>query len=186
MGGYNSTIVSKKKKCVGCNTEQYIFSKGRCKACASKDFKPIKRVSDKRMVAEFSDESWTNLRDELDTVFSLYIRLKDANADGYNSCFTCGEFLHYKQLHNGHCNSRGEIGSRFLTENCRPQCPKCNSKHETYPEIFRNKLEAENKGILEYLDNIAHSVNKLSVSDLKELLLEYRSKLLIVQSKLKK
>ena len=92
--------------------------------------------------------------------------------------------MHWKNIQNGHCISRGELGGRFLELNCRPQCKKCNSKHETHPEIFRNKLEQERSGTLEYLDELSHTVNKLSVSDLRELLIEYRSKLELVKLKL--
>jgi hypothetical protein len=35
MAGYNSTIISKKKRCVSCGTMQFLFSKGRCKSCAT-------------------------------------------------------------------------------------------------------------------------------------------------------
>ena len=71
----NSTIKPRKKKCVcGCNKEGYIFSKGMLKECWAKQHnKPIKRVSDKRMGRDFSEESWANLRNELDATFSKYI-----------------------------------------------------------------------------------------------------------------
>ena len=59
------------------------------------------------------------------------------------------------------------------------------SLHETKPVIFRNKLEQERKGTLEFLDDISHSVNKLTVSDLKEMLLDFRTRLSISQTKLK-
>lgn len=45
---YNSTIL-KKKMNLACGHFDYPFSKGRCKACAALDRKPIKRMSDKRM-----------------------------------------------------------------------------------------------------------------------------------------
>lgn len=146
--------------------------------------KPIKRVSDKRMVEDFGDESWGNLRDELDAIFSQFIRVKYSNAKGIVECYTCGLPMRWQNSQNGHCISRSELGTRFLELGCRVQCPKCNSLHETKPEIFRNKLEEERAGTLEYLDEISHSVNKLSVSDLKELLIEYKEKLKLVKSKL--
>ena len=131
------------------------------------------------------DESWANLRDELDYVFSLYIRTKYANGDGIVECYTCDKKLPIKEITNGHCISRSEMGARFLIENCRPQCSYCNALHETKPEIFRNKSEQERKGTLEFLDDISHSVNKLTVSDLKEMLLDFRTRLSISQTKLK-
>ena len=45
---YNSTIIKKKKICVSCKKEQFIFSRGRCKFCTQKeDYKPIAKVSEK-------------------------------------------------------------------------------------------------------------------------------------------
>jgi hypothetical protein len=41
-----------KKICKECNTKQYIFSKGRCKYCASKSYKKPKRVSEKQKSAK--------------------------------------------------------------------------------------------------------------------------------------
>lgn len=38
----------KKKKCVECGEEKYIFSKGRCKFCASKTYKSLSSSSTKR------------------------------------------------------------------------------------------------------------------------------------------
>lgn len=182
----NSTIKPKKKTCkCGCGKEGYIFSKGMLKECWSREYgKPIKRVSDKRMVEDFGDESWGNLRDELDAVFSQFIRVKYSNAKGIVECYTCGLPMRWQNAQNGHCISRAELGTRYMELNCRVQCQWCNSKHETNPEIFRNELELEKKGTLEYLDEISHSVNKLSVSDLKELLIEYKEKLKLVKSKL--
>lgn len=185
----NSTILSKKKLCkCGCGKEGYIFSKGLLKECWNRSHgKPIKTVSDKRMGKDFSNtESWTNLRDELDAVFSLVVRLKDSNSDGMNNCYTCDDRLHYKNLQNGHCPSRSEMATRFLLEACRPQCHKCNSLHETKPEIFRDRLEKETPGILEYLDGLAHSIVKYSVSDLKEMLIQYRERLRLLEHKIKK
>lgn len=32
---------------------------------------------------------------ELDRVFSIFIRKRDMDINGFNSCFTCGTFLHW-------------------------------------------------------------------------------------------
>lgn len=182
-----STITVKAKKCKSCGDMRPLFSRGRCQQCAKReDFKPLKKVSDKRRKREFADESWINLRDELDALQSLYVRLKDADSNGINYCYTCNLKAHYKKLQNGHVISRVEMGTRFLVEGQRPQCGFCNSRHEIEPDIFRNKLEVEVPGILAYLDEIAREVNKLTVSDLKEMVIEFREKVRIVKLKLLK
>ncbi len=46
-------IKQKKKICKSCQTEQFLFSKGRCKSCASKeDSKPIKKQTEKNKIAK--------------------------------------------------------------------------------------------------------------------------------------
>lgn len=43
-------MIRKKKLCVSCKKDQFIFSRGRCKSCASReDNKPIKKVSTKQI-----------------------------------------------------------------------------------------------------------------------------------------
>lgn len=182
----NSTIKPKKKSCVcGCGREGYIFSKGMLKECWSRVYgKPIKRVSDKRLNKDFSSESYGNLMKDVDAVYSKYIRVKYSNIEGIVECYTCNFPMRWEDAHNGHCIGRASLGTRYMELNTRVQCPYCNSKHETHPEIFRNKLEQERAGTLEYLDEVSRSINKLTVSDLKELLIEYKEKLKLVMSKL--
>ena len=178
---FNSTITNKRKQ-LKCGHFDFNFSKNRCRQCAT-----IQSTAKRQEQNEDSEDvqSRQNLIDELDSVVSLYVRLKDADSLGNNTCYTCNKQFHYKQLHNGHCIGRANMGTRFLLENMRPQCPFCNSRHETEPNIFRNALENENKGILEFLDDNSHSVTKLSISDLKTLLSAFRFKLRLAQSKLK-
>ena len=46
-------IKQKKKICKSCHTEQFLFSKGRCKSCALKeDSKPIKKQTEKNKIAK--------------------------------------------------------------------------------------------------------------------------------------
>jgi 5-methylcytosine-specific restriction endonuclease McrA len=43
-------MIRKKKTCITCKTDQFIFSRGRCKSCASReDNKPIKKVYTKQI-----------------------------------------------------------------------------------------------------------------------------------------
>jgi len=181
----NSTIKPKKKH-LSCGHYDYNFSKGRCKSCASLNYTPIKRVSDKRMEEEFSNDNRSSLIADLDRIVSLYVRIKDADPKGYNDCFTCNDRLHYKQLTNGHFIQRSESGLRFdVIHNCRPQCYKCNNLHETNTKPFADKLESEQAGIVDYLIEQSRQITKLSISDLKELRIAMQEKLRIALSKLK-
>ena len=68
----------------------------------------------------------SKLKKKLDTIFSLYIRLRYADINGYAECYTCGVRKHYKELQCGHFQSRKHLATRFDETNCQTQCPSCN------------------------------------------------------------
>lgn len=173
MRGHNSTIKVKKKICIGCNSLQFIFSKGRCQQC-SKVYNANKEDAEEQDAIEA--ESWSNLRDDCDQILSLVIRHKNSDVNGICTCFTCGKHYPIGQMTNGHYISRSNLSTRFLEDNCAPQCQWCNSKHETDIRPFKNALEKEKPGITQWLEKEGRKVYKPSISDLKEILatLKYR------------
>jgi len=66
-----------------------------------------------------------NLIKDLDTVFSIYIRRKDAVND-IAQCVTCGKKEHWSKLQNGHWASRRHYSTRWDEKNCNVQCAGCN------------------------------------------------------------
>lgn len=138
------------------------------------------------MQEEFSDDNRSALIAEIDRLVSLYVRIKDARSDGMNTCYVCGEMLHYKQMCNSHFIQRSETGLRFdYIHNCKPSCYNCNNRHEIDTKPFADKLEAEQAGIVAYLTEQSRQITKLSISDLKELRIGMQEKLRIAQLKLK-
>lgn len=176
----NSTIISKKKKCVTCGRLDYIFSKGNCKSCAT--IKSTQRRVEK-YEAEIEDESLQNLIEDADQILSLYIRHLYADKDGICECYTCGRRLPIMQIQNGHYIHRADMGTRFLVDNCRPQCAPCNSRHNDDPEPYRTKLEQERKGITEHLLELSRQVAKPTRDELKSLIAELRFKYNLVKKK---
>lgn len=75
-----------------------------------------------------------------DRVFSLYVRTKASDADGYVQCFTCAAKLPIGEIQLGHYLSRGRYDTRFLEMNTAPQCGLCNTHHGGRPEVFRQRL----------------------------------------------
>lgn len=67
------------------------------------------------------------LIEKLDTVFSQYIRLREAD-NGIVECFTCGKKEHWKGkgMQNGHFMSRKHLSTRWDEMNCQVQCVGCN------------------------------------------------------------
>ena len=131
--------------------------------------------------------SQQSLVNDLDRVFSLYIRIKYADENGIVTCFVCDKPYHYLKLDNGHYVSRGNKATRYLEENCYPQCKWCNSIHNDNPKPFKEAIERYKPGLTSWLEEQDTSaVYRYDLSDLKEMLITYQAKLKIVQSKLKK
>ena len=53
-----------------------------------------------------------NLKNKLDTVFSRFIRLRDARKDGTFQCISCGRILPLDQADCGHY---GDVGIGLMT-----------------------------------------------------------------------
>lgn len=66
------------------------------------------------------------LKKQADALYSQYVRLRDADANGIASCISCGTKKHWKTLQNGHFVSRGSSTLRYDDENCNAQCVGCN------------------------------------------------------------
>lgn len=146
-------------------------------------------VSTNKRIAKFEEEelgeSLQNLIEDLDSIFSRYIRLKYADEKGNIKCYCCSKKLPISQMQNGHYIHRTDMSTRFLESNCKPQCGLCNSKHNDDPTIFREILEAETPGITTWLLEQSRDVCKPTRDELRGLISEYRFKVKILESKLK-
>ena len=70
--------------------------------------------------------SLTSYKNELNELFSLYVRLEKADPDGWVECYTCGKKKHYKEMQCGHFVPGRTLGILWETTNARPQCKACN------------------------------------------------------------
>jgi hypothetical protein len=179
--GFNSTIINKKKK-LKCGCFDYNFSKGRCKAHATI------QDSQKRIDAyeeAVLDESFANLRDDLDAVFSRYIRLKYSDEKGFVRCYTSGVKLRWQDAQCGHFVPRGNLATRWMEQNCRPQSKNDNEYLGGNLKEFRWKLEQEEKGLPEWLEQQGREAVRPTRDELKQLTINYRHKVKILEAKLK-
>lgn len=154
----------------------------RCKAHATIE-------STNARVAKYDEaietESQQNLIDDLDAIFSRYIRLKYANEKGIVQCFTCNKRLPIAAIQNGHFISRSNLATRFMEENCRPQCPRCNSVHNDDKQPYIEALERDKAGLAQWLESVGRAVVKPSLDELKQLIIAYRFKVKILEKKIK-
>lgn len=85
----------------------------------------------------------TDYKKKLDEIFSVYIRLKYANSNGFCKCISCGHMHHWTRIQNGHYMSRQYLSTRFDENNCRPQCVACNIFQHGNIQLYRRGLVKE-------------------------------------------
>ena len=124
------------------------------------------------------------LINDLDDIFSKYIRTKEASKEGNVSCFTCDKVFHWTKIQCGHYVKRGETLLRWDSRNARPQCVKCNCMLDGNMEEYTKRLEIEYPGITTQLKEESKEVNKYSREDLKQLTIALREKLRMSKSKI--
>jgi hypothetical protein len=96
---------------------------------------------------------------KLDTIFSQYIRQKDA-VNEIATCVTCGKKDHWKKLQNGHFMSRSHYSTRWDENNVGVQCYGCNISRSgeqfKFSQYLGNNLSEElqikSKQIVKFAD----------------------------------
>jgi hypothetical protein len=178
----NSTIIPK-KKLLKCGCFDYNFSKGLCKAHST-------IVSTQKRIAKFETEEegedFTNLVDDLDMWFSRYVRLRYADNEGFVHCFTSGKKMRWQRAQCGHYISRKHFATRWLPDNCRPQSEYDNCNLSGNLEVFKKKLEEEKSGITEWLLEQSREVVKPTRDELKEMIIDFRTKSKLLEKKIQK
>ena len=85
----------------------------------------------------------SSLIKKLDKVFSLWVRMKDADHTGQVNCFTCGISKDWKyEMDAGHFQSRGKYATRWHELNVMPQCKRCNGFRGGEQYKFAQNLDA--------------------------------------------
>ena len=119
-----------------------------------------------------------NLKDKLDKVFSLFIRLRDSDENGFCKCYTCGKVAHYKEMQNGHFWSRTHLATRFHEDNARTQCVGCNLfKHGNYIEYTKRLLKELGEEKFNELERLKNSTVKISKVEYEQMIEHYNQKI---------
>ena len=120
----------------------------------------------------------TNLKDKLDKVFSLYIRLRDSDENGFCTCYTCGKVAHYKEMQNGHFWSRTHLSTRFNEDNCKVQCVGCNIfKKGNYIVYTKRLLKELGEEKFDELERLKNSTVKISKAEYEQMIEHYNQKI---------
>ncbi len=119
--------------------------------------------------------SRSKLIKKLDSIFSIYIRRKNAIND-IATCFTCGKKDNYKKLQNGHFQSRKHYSTRWDEINCQVQCAGCNVFKYGEQYVFGNRLDKKyGRGTAERLHKKAKHIIKLADFEIIDLINKYEN-----------
>ena len=112
------------------------------------------------------------------TLFSQYVRRKDADEGGTVSCYTCEKLLHWKEAHAGHGIPGRHNAVLFDLDIVKPQCPRDNIFLGGRYEVFTTKLIKEN-GMDWWEKKLAgaREVVKLTRADLESLIEQMKANL---------
>ena len=118
----------------------------------------------------------SKLKKELDTIFSLFIRLREATDEGLVQCFTCNKVSHYKSgMQNGHFQSRKHLATRWDETNCQVQCVGCNMFKAGEQYKFSIYLDSKyGEGTSEEIELLARTILKVSRIDYEEKITYYK------------
>jgi hypothetical protein len=107
---------------------------------------------------------------KLDVVFSQYIRLSNADNNGFCTCVTCKNRFHWKEIQAGHFMSRKHYSIRWDERNVKPQCVACNvyraGEQYKYSLYLGNNLS---KTLLEK----SRELRKFTNIELEEMIADY-------------
>ena len=127
----------------------------------------------------------TKLKKELDTQFSLFIRLRYATTEGMTQCVTCEDVKHYKSMHCGHFMSRAAHSTRWHEDNCEVQCVGCNLFKQGQQFLFGLHIDHKHgEGTAEELEYLSKTTVKFMRCDYVEQIAHYKE--LVTELKLTK
>lgn len=111
----------------------------------------------------------------LDEAFSKYIRLSNADKDGYCTCVTCGKRGYWQRdiIDAGHFISRKAMATRWDERNVKPQCRYCNRFRNGMQYAFSKYL---GDNLAEELYYKSQKVTKFTIDELEEMYQYYSSK----------
>lgn len=123
------------------------------------------------------NETLSTVIEDLDIVFSQYIRLKASDENGYCTCCGCDKVYYWTEMESCHYIPRAHKNTRFLEENCVCGCHSCNKNEggllSSYSTHFGNLIEKDRPGGVEYLEEQARMEYNYGISEIKGLISFY-------------
>jgi uncharacterized C2H2 Zn-finger protein len=115
--------------------------------------------------------------DKLDRIFSKYIRLRDADDNGYCRCISCGKVFHWKDGDAGHYINRKHMSVRWDEMNVHAQCRACNRFDEgNGPGYTQGLMKKYGPEVLDLLLYKKFQTSKLTDFEVECLIKHYNEK----------
>ncbi len=118
--------------------------------------------------------SRSKLIKKLDTVFSQWTRLSNADNNKNCICVTCSKTFFWKEIQAGHFMSRKHYSIRWDERNVKPQCAACNVFR--YGEQYKYSLYLGNKLSKKLLEE-SRKIVKFTNVELEEMIQKYSQRL---------
>ena len=111
---------------------------------------------------------------KLDTIFSEYIRKKNADKKGYVTCITSGKKYHYTEVDAGHFISRKEMSTRWHEDNVWPQSRYDNRFRYGRQYVYSLALDKIKDGLANELFKLSRKTVKYTIEDLVSMIEKYK------------
>ena len=130
----------------------------------SRAVKPKKKKKVK--ISSLKKRAWTE--------FSIYIRTRHAEPDGYVFCVTCGVRKHWKTVDAGHFIA-GRLNSNLFDERgCHAQCKNCNGpKAGNGPRYYQFMLKTYGQEVIDELLSQNDQTHKWLPGELESIARKY-------------
>lgn len=173
--GFNSTIRQKLGNCAVCGIYGPL-TKGLCQTHYWNGVKM--KSAEKFSIKVIEEDDLSGLIEDADAIFSKWLRLNDADKNGYITCFICSAQIRWQEAQCMHyIKRRASLFLRHDIRNCKSGCAICNiQKSGNYIEYAR-KLEESSPGITEILYQEGNLPFHPSREELRNIISEYAIKL---------
>lgn len=186
-------IKSKKCKISGCENERFAntswclfhYKQRETEKKIKKEEKAIAKLNDK-IKKQAQKDLWRIVHNRVWKLMSEYIRTKDADEFGMNTCYTCGARKQWKELQAGHYK---HDKLDFDERNLKRQCFACNNYHSGRLDVYTvNLIRDYGMDWLNKLSNDAQKASKgkdsYSIEEMLEIEKDLKGKLEIIRKRI--
>lgn len=122
----------------------------------------------KTSVAKAKKKAWV--------AFSLWVRVKDADSEGYVKCVTCSVKRPYKDMQAGHFIPGRNNAVLFSEDGVHPQDYQCNvGKKGNWPAYYEYMLRMYGQEVIDELLKQSNETRKYTLEDYIELEKHYKA-----------